>query len=447
MTALVSRFALVATLVLGGLAGAATTQPKSPVGDPTIKVTYVRLAGDGEGFLLEPPTPGPNAHVAMVFSHPNRDNFGERPGWYMAERGYRVMLVNYRGEDGVDDPPPEHYLTSISAGIDYLKGLDGVDTVVLLSHSGGGHLGALYQNVAENGPAACDGPEKIIPCDPEGLDKLTAADGVAFLDTTLGAAHLMTAVDPAVKDDGSRDPALDMMARDNGFIPEEKATYTPEFAKAYYTAQAARSNAIIDAAVARLRKIEAGEGDYKNDEPLIVRGIGVRAAGARLYQPDLTYQAHTKVAHTLLTKDGPKETVVQSVRPPLARHLKDVNTLGSMNYETTVKNFLANAAIRAGGDYALTADDITGIDWASAYDSTPSNAEGITVPTLVLTMSCHYLVVPGEIVFDHLAASDKTYASVEGAVHGFTPCEPEYGDTVSRTFDYVDGWLSKNGRF
>jgi hypothetical protein len=69
-----------------------------------------------------------------------------------------------------------------------------------------------------------------------------------------------------------------------------------------------------------------------------------------------------------------------------------------------------------------------GIDWASAYYSTPGNAAGITVPALVLTMSCHYLVVPGEIVFGHLAASDKTYASVEGATHGFEPCKPEYGD-------------------
>ena len=50
--------------------------------------------------------------------------------------------------------------------------------------------------------------------------------------------------------------------------------------------------------------------------------------------------------------------------------------------------------------------------------STPANAEGITVPSLVMTMGCHYLVVPGEIIYDHLAAKDKTYATVEGATHG-----------------------------
>ena len=62
-------------------------------------------------------------------------------------------------------------------------------------------------------------------------------------------------------------------------------------------------------------------------------------------------------------------------------------------------------------------------------------------------MGCHYLVVPGEIIFDHLAAKDKTYATVEGATHGFQPCQPQYGDTVKRTFDFVDNWLSRPGRF
>jgi hypothetical protein len=435
-----------ATLAAAALAAPVSAQ-NAPVGDPEVAVTYMRLSPDTEGFLLTTPEMAPDAHVAMVFSHPNRDNFGEKPGWFMAKRGYPVLLVNYRGEDGVDDPPPEDYLPGISAGIDYLKGRDGIDKVVLLTHSGGGHLGALYQNVAENGPGACSGPEKIVPCDVEDIEGLTPADGVVFLDTTLGAAHLMTAVDPAVQPDGSRDPALDMFTAANGYVPDEGATYAPEFVTAFYAAQAARNDAVIDAALERLGKIEAGEGAWKNDEPFVVRGMGVRAAGARPYQPDLTYQAHTKAPHLLLKEGGTEETVIHSVRPPMARHLRDLDVFGSMSYYGTVRNFLAGAAIRATPDYAVTADDVVGIDWASAYDSTPSNAEGIHVPTLVLTMSCHYLVVPGEIVYDHLAATDKTYASVEGAVHGFEPCKPEYGDTASRTFDFVDAWTAADGRF
>jgi hypothetical protein len=56
-------------------------------------------------------------------------------------------------------------------------------------------------------------------------------------------------------------------------------------------------------------------------------------------------------------------------------------------------------------------------------------------------------VVPGEIIFDHLGAKDKTYAAVEGATHLFNACRPEYGDTAKRTFDFVDAWLGRPGRF
>jgi hypothetical protein len=50
-------------------------------------------------------------------------------------------------------------------------------------------------------------------------------------------------------------------------------------------------------------------------------------------------------------------------------------------------------------------------------------------------------------MFDHLAAKDKTFAAVEGALHNFTPCKPEFGDTKKRAFDFMDSWLSKPGRF
>jgi hypothetical protein len=62
-------------------------------------------------------------------------------------------------------------------------------------------------------------------------------------------------------------------------------------------------------------------------------------------------------------------------------------------------------------------------------------------------MSCFHFVVPDEIIYDHIAAKDKTYAVVEGAVHDFTPCAAQYGDTKKRSFDFVDSWLSKPGRF
>ena len=65
----------------------------------------------------------------------------------------------------------------------------------------------------------------------------------------------------------------------------------------------------------------------------------------------------------------------------------------------TCRRLLAESA--ASGKAIHLPDDIVGVDWASAMTATPANAEGVTVPALVLTMSCHYLIVPDEIVFDH----------------------------------------------
>jgi pimeloyl-ACP methyl ester carboxylesterase len=411
---------------------------------------YVRLSNDTEGLLLEPLVPGPNARIAMVLSHPNRDNFKELPGPELANHGYRVMLVNYRGDRDDPDAPPEDFLPSISQGITYLRGLPGVERVVLVAHSGGGHMGTLYENVAEHGPAVCQGPEKIYPCNGENITGLEKPDGLVLLDPTLGAAHQMSAVDPAAGGE-TRNAAVDMFSAENGYdMAAKRASYSPEFAKRFHSAQAARNKQIVDSAIERLGLITQGKGEFANDEPFVVRGVGVRALGARLYQPDTSFAAHTKKPHLLLRADGTTtEDIVPSVRPPVGgkQVLGALNELGVMNYATTVRGFLANSALRTSPDFAFTADDILGVDWASSYTSTPANAEGVSVPALVLTMSCHYLIVPGEIIFNHLGSKDKTYASVEGATHLFQPCRPEYGDTAKRTFDFVDQWVAKEGRF
>jgi pimeloyl-ACP methyl ester carboxylesterase len=406
---------------------------------------YVRLANqDTEGLLYEPAKPGPNARIALVYTHPNANTFNEPLGREMAARGYRVLMVNHRG-----DTAPEAYLPSISRGLVFARSLPGVTRVVLVGHSGGGHLVALYQNVAEHGPAACNGPEKIYPCKAEELEGLAKPDGLVLLDPTLGAFHQMSAVDPAIDED-KRIVELDMFAPANGYdLAEKRARYTPAFAKRFYRAQSDRNARIVAEAQERLRLISKGAGRFTDDEPLVIPGLGQNAAGARLYQPDVAFAAHTKAAHLLLRADGERsQQVIASVRPPSGQQTPAaLGSLSLMTQNTTVRRFLAASAIRTRADYAITADDIVGVDWSSAMTATPANAEGVTVPSLVLTMSCHYLVVPGEIIFDHLGSKEKTYAAVEGATHQFNACRPEYGDTVQRTFDFVDVWLGQKGRF
>ncbi|WP_375396646.1 hypothetical protein [uncultured Sphingomonas sp.] len=426
--------------------GASRSVKPGPVDTSAYHTQYVRLPGQGEGLLYIPADLS-HPRVTLIFTHPSRNNFNAELGREMASRGYRTLMLNYRGNADYGEADPEEYLPSISASVTWLRSLAGVEKVVLVGHSGGGHLVGLYGGVSEKGPGFCSDPAKIYPCPTRGLERLARLDGIVFLDATLGAFHQMSAIDPAIAGK-VRDERLDMFAPANGYDPVTKrATYSAAFATRFYAGQAKDNARVIDNAVGRLHAIETGKGDYSDDEPLVIRGMGVRASGARLYQPDTSFAAHTRQPHLLLRADGTNEqAVIRSVRAPGGRSAESLNALETMAQDTTVRRFLAASAIRTRANYAITADDIVGVDWQSSYNSTPAMAEGITVPSLVLTMTCHYLVMPGEVIFNHLASRDKTYAAVEGATHGFAPCRPEFGDTGKRTFDYLDGWLSQ-GRF
>jgi hypothetical protein len=320
---------------------------------------------------------------------------------------------------------------------------------VLVGHSGGGHLVALYQNMAENGPSACNGPEKLYPCDTRRASGLERPDGLILLDPTLGAFHQASSIDPA-GGKHRRPVATDMFAPANGYdLTMRSALYPDSFIRRFHAAQRARNGQIVDQALARLAAINKGSGAFKDDEPFVIPGMGVTSAGARLYQPDTRLLSRTKGAWPLLKADGSVQIgPILSTRPPTGQQtIEALGTLEQMTQNTTVRRFLGNAAIRIDSDFAITTDDIIGVDWRSAISSTPANAEGISVPTLVLTMGCHYLVVPDEIIFNHLKSRDKTFAVVEGATHVFTPCKADYGDTVKRSFDAVGDWLGQDGRF
>jgi hypothetical protein len=92
----------------------------------------------------------------------------------LAKRGYRTMGVNHHGDVEI-----ESLAVSISCAINYLRTLPGVQKVLVMGHSGGGHLMGFYGNVSLNGPSACNGPEKVYPCDGQKVANL-ASDFARF---------------------------------------------------------------------------------------------------------------------------------------------------------------------------------------------------------------------------------------------------------------------------
>ena len=448
-------FSVLALAVALAAAAPAEGQPAGPIGpvrSAFFHTNFVRTSNNTYGLLYQPETPGPNARVAIVYASP-KALFNFAPAAEMANRGYRILLVkHYLADRRRVRETSTDGLREASRGISYMRALPGVERVVLMGHEDGGRMAAFYMAAAEQGVAICQRPELIYHCTKSHIADVTGlakADGVILLDPALGAFDTTSAIDPAFKGSVRTLSNLDMYARGNGYNSKTgEGQYPDAFVKRFLAAQSARNTEIISHAAEKLQLVEQGKGDFVDDEPYVVAGAYNSGNTANLYDADLALLSSTKVAHSLLKGDGSMANViVRSIRPPAGPRTVSIMAECCRVVGTTVRRFLDNDAVRTSGDFAITSDDIIGVDWKSSITSTPANAESIDRPALVLTMSCSHFVVPGEIVFDHLAAKDKSYVAVEGAGHDFAACKPKSGDTKKRTFDFVDRWLAQRGRF
>ena len=418
------------------------TPPAAAV--PAVKTTYVRLTGNANALLVEPAQAGPKSRIVVINVHPGKINVFEYfTGRALVARGYRMIGVNYYGPETTF----EELLPPIGAAVKYARSIPGVERVVLVGHSGGGPELAYYADIAENGPAACQKPNRLYKCDPQGLTGLPKVDGVVIMEANVGAPHRSFSIDPAVDTSNpkARKPALDMYAPANGFDPKRNAgTYSAAFKAKYFTGQHERSQKLIAQAQARLTAIDAHTGAYNDNEPFVVAGMAENSEGARLNMADSSILAETHGAHPHLRADGttPVE-IARSTRKAAATPAEDRDTLEETTQFTTVRHFLSYLATTTTADYAMTKNDIKGVDWSSSANTVAGSLEGVTVPTLVMAGSCTIHMVPLKIGFDHAAAKDKEFVVVEGGDHSFRPCRPEFGDSAKKAFDYVDNWLNK----
>lgn len=418
---------------------------------------FVHLANGVPGVLYEPAVPGPRASTAVFIMHSSADYLSFPGCTELAKRGYRVLCANNStSKSGVsNDGVLDQVLLEIKAGVSWLRSQAGITRVVLLGHSGGGTIMSAYQYIAERGVKACQGPEKIWKC-PDSLAGLPAADGLMLVDSNWGlAAMTLFSIDPAITDEASGialDPALDMYNPANGFTPTG-SRYTAAFVRKFLQAEGARSNRLISKAQAILAGIEAGKGPYADDAPFVVPGAVLLGSNNKLFSQDVGLLAHTSKPWPLVHADGsvttgivPTVRVPENVRSPSPSLIK-----GAL--KTTVRNFLSNYAIRTGPDFGYDAQGVHGIDWTSTYASPPGNVQGVHAPLLVLGMTGHWEYLAAEEIYGRAASPDKAIAFIEGATHGYTTCTKcertpgQYGDTQKTTYDTIDAWLAKPGRF
>jgi pimeloyl-ACP methyl ester carboxylesterase len=431
----------------------------SPSMAQAYKTIFVPLGPGVPGVLYEPVTPGAKSEIAVIAMHTGADYLTFPPCLELAKRGYRALCANCSTSKSgfISDDNEDKMILNVKLAVAYLRKYSGIKKIILLGHSGGGALMAGYANISENGVKICQGPEKLVPC-PDTLANLPPVDGLMLIDSNIGGGAMpLFSLDPAIVSEENGqvlNPDLDMYNPKNGFNPKG-STYSEEFKKKFFAKVSERENQLIAKALDRLAKIKAGKGNFSDDEPFVIPAGSYRAN--KLMTADMSLWAHTRSAWPLLHPDGTVTTeIVHSVRVPRGTQSPSPS-LFAAGLVTTVRSFLCTFALRTTKEFGYDGSSFYGIDYESSYSNAVSDVENITKPLLQMGMTGSHEYFSAETIREHAKSADKTLAYVEGATHNFTPCkacavaqgkaENYYGDTLKTMMDYMDGWLSKPGRF
>lgn len=421
---------------------------------PSAHGVWHELGRDDAGFDAG------RASVAFVNVHPWVDSTGGRINSDLAHRGYRVFSTDHHSTWMSVSPAVgrrcvhlHDLLAPVETAVARAHNRPEVETVLLLGHSAGAQLVALYQNVAENGVDVGQGKEKLLPL-PEGLrkHKFPPADGIFIMDGHLGdGAKGLTDLGPQVVDSTApqrRDPDVDMLDPNNGYAPESgnASSYSTGFLDRFFSAQADRMRTLIDSNQESLKAISAGSGRFPDDDDFILVD-----ARSRVWRPDPSILSHTDSVWPLVRPEtgessGVKESVQQidSVRGVKAPDYEPPITYAGDEVEPmSVRRFLSTRAVRPRSTYRLTASSIEGIAWNSSNATTPGNLQGISTPLLIVHMTGHYFVVHGELFWNHAGSTDRTLKYIHGANHFGDPIDPKYGDTRTALIDVIDEWTTE----
>src|SRR5688572_1229247 len=278
---------------------------------------YVRFTGvpaSVKGALYMPDAPLPRPHVGIVVMHRTSNFMSALACNELARRGFAVLCMNPRSDNNEALVRFETIPLDVSAGVQFLKKQPGITRIILWGFSGGGATMTFYQSVAETGLSVCQGPKKLVPCGND-LAGLAPADGLILVDAHPGnPVNALRSLNPAVTDEGRPDrldPALDPFNPRNGYNPKGSSSYSEDFKKRYFKAQADRMNRLIALALERQARMKEGKYLYSDDDAFVIP----RGVGGRLMQLDLTVHHGTAQPRKLLKNDGTVGTqIVESVR-------------------------------------------------------------------------------------------------------------------------------------
>jgi hypothetical protein len=427
----------VAALLGSALPSLAQTTPKAPA--------FVQLKGDVMGALYMP-SDGPPPSIGVIVMHRESNYMSNIACTEFSKRGFAALCMNSSFHNNEASVDWENIPLDVAQGMNYLRKLPGLTKVVLYGNSGGGVTMSFYQAVAENGPSVCQGENKLIQCDPEKLKGLTPADAIIITDGHPGNPILrLRSLNPALSADLEGtvvDASLDPYDPKNGYKPDGSSTYSADFKKRYFEAQAKRMNGLIELAQKKLADIKAGKSFYTDDAPFSIPGFD----GGRLQSLDLSIRHTTIEPVKFLKNDGSVVTQsVDSIAPPRPQLAKANRTFSEgARGGLTVKSFLTSNAIKS-----TDALDEKKIDLCSSNNSTPCMLGQVKAPLLAAAMQGSFQNLIQEIEINAMYAkmADKEFIVVEGATTSITPCDncgqpkEAFANVTKNFFDYAAKWI------
>src|SRR5712691_10063702 len=275
---------------------------------------------------LYKPDRGPAPHVAFVVGHRTANYLNHIACRELSSRGFMVLCFNTRFQNNESQVRWEETPLDVKAVVDFARRQPGITKVILFGHSGGGPLMSFYQAVAENGPAYCQKPERLMKCGDD-LRGFTPADAVVFADAHPGnPVQALRSLNPSVTVvDGTRrvDSTLDPFSEKNGYNPNGASHFSAAFQERYFAAQAKRMNDLLANAVEPQRRFHKGAYLYPDADVVLVPSRGNPGAGpggdAALssLDPSIAEIQSTVRPEKLLKNDGSIVTqVVKSVALP-----------------------------------------------------------------------------------------------------------------------------------
>lgn len=343
--------------------------------------------------LYHRPTGRPPS-VAMVATHYQIDFSEHYLADYMAARGIGFLGWNTRYRGFESSFLLDHALVDIGVGVRWLRGVAGVDHVVLLGNSGGGSLMAAYQAQAVD-PHMTPLPG-MRPA--AGSGDLPPADGYIATAAHPGRPDVLTAwMDGAVLDENdavATDPELDLFNELNG------PPFSPEYVQRYRAAQVARNDAITDWAEAELARVRAAG---FSDRPFTVLRTW---ADPRMVDP------------TLEPTKRPANMCYAGVPVKANRSARGIAAA------TTVRNWLGMWSLR------------------HAQTRAEPHLARITCPALVINADQDTGVYPSDAdrIVDALASRDKSQTAVDTDHYFTTPgARDEQADIITE-------WIAKRWR-